>query len=221
MNRLTQFQDEQASTTLLEARGLECIRGDRILFTNLSFKLSAGTALRVEGPNGAGKTSLLRILCGLSLPSEGEVCWRGGDITKLMSEFLDEVAYVGHIHGVKGDLTPLENLDIARSLAGIAQEITSAEALAVLGLEGYEDLPCRMLSAGQRRRVALARLLVVSARLWILDEPYTALDTTGIATVEVLITEHLISGGVAVFTSHQPITLGDQPIDHISLSPHA
>lgn len=219
MNRLTTSAHDQSP--ILEARSLECIRGDRILFTNLSFALNAGTALQVEGPNGAGKTSLLRILCGLSLPSEGEVRWQGEDIRKTRSEFLDEVAYVGHIHGVKGDLTSLENLDIARSLGGTAQGISTVDALAMLGLGGYEDLPCRMLSAGQRRRVALARLLVVEARLWILDEPFTALDTTGIATVEVLITEHLISGGVAVLTSHQPITLGDQTTDHISLSPHA
>lgn len=221
MNRLTKSWDNPSPVPLLEASGLECIRGDRILFSGLSFILDSGRVLQVQGPNGAGKTSLLRILCGLSLPSEGVVRWRGKNIGKIRPEFLDQVAYVGHIHGVKGDLTALENLDIARALGGTAEGMSSANALAVLGLEGYEDLPCRMLSAGQRRRVALARLLVVEARLWILDEPYTSLDTTGIATVEVVITEHLSHGGVAVLTSHQPITVGNHLIEHLRLSAYA
>lgn len=218
---MTRSWGDQSPVTLLEASGLECIHGDRNLFTNLSFTLASGRVLQVEGPNGAGKTSLLRILCGLSLPSEGIVRWQGENIGKIRAEFLDQVAYVGHTHGVKGDLTALENLDIARSLGGTAKGMSSANALAVLGLEGYEDLPCRMLSAGQRRRVALARLLVVEARLWILDEPYTSLDTSGIATVEALITEHLSNGGVAVLTSHQPIAVGNHMIEHLRLSAHA
>jgi len=207
-------------TPLFEACGLECVRGDRLLFTELSFTLSPGTALQVQGPNGAGKTSLLRMLCGLSLPAEGVVRWRGKDIRKIRSEFFYDVAYVGHNHGVKGDLSPLENLAVARALGGSKGRISAGDALAVLGLEGYEDTPCRMLSAGQRRRVALARLLVVPARLWVLDEPYTALDRAGIGTVAALIAEHLANNGMAVLTSHQPIALGDSVVEHLSLEPH-
>lgn len=216
-----QLANDPSLTPILEVSGLECLRGERTLFTHLSFTLASGMALQVEGPNGAGKTSLLRILCGLSLPSEGVVRWQGDDIRRIRAEFIDELVYIGHSHGVKGDLTPLENLDIARSLGGTSTGISSAEALAVLGLAGYEDLPCRLLSAGQRRRVALARLLVVEARLWILDEPYTALDTSGIATVERLIAGHLTSGGLAVLTSHQALTLGNRAIGRLRLSAYA
>ncbi|MDQ2694042.1 MAG: cytochrome c biogenesis heme-transporting ATPase CcmA [Pseudomonadota bacterium] len=206
-----------AAPPLLEACGLECSRGQRLLFRDLSFGLGPGTACQVQGPNGAGKTSLLRMLCGLSLPDAGEVRWQGREIRTTRAGYLDHMAYVGHSSGVKGELTPLENLALSRALAGTAAA-ASAQALAQVGLEEFLHHPCRTLSAGQRRRVALARLLVAEARLWIVDEPLTALDAAGVGMVEALLAGHLARGGLAVLTSHQPVAL-DAPVTLIRLPP--
>ncbi|WP_123402234.1 cytochrome c biogenesis heme-transporting ATPase CcmA [Inmirania thermothiophila] len=192
---------------MLEAEGLVFVREDRVLFEDLGFALHAGEALQVEGPNGSGKTTLLRVLCGLALPEEGEVRWRGTDIRRARSEYLAELAYIGHQHGVKGELTPRENLAVACALGGRRDGVEADEALARMGLSGYEDVPCRTLSAGQRRRVALARLLLTPARLWILDEPFTALDRGGRRDIERLISQHLAQGGLAVFTTHHAVAL--------------
>ncbi len=202
------------SPILLEARALACERGDRLLFANLNFSLAAHALLQVEGQNGAGKTSLLRILCGLALPSAGSVCWRGQALGVRREEFLSELAYLGHHHGVKGALTPEENLAVARGLAHPALAI--AEALRTVGLLPYHDHPCQELSAGQRRRVALARLLTVRATLWILDEPFTSLDRAGVRMVEMLLQAHLAAGGAAVVVTHQPIQL-DGIVQRLSL----
>ena len=199
----------------LEAVDLACERGERLLFANLDLTLEAGQVLRVEGQNGAGKTSLLRVLCGLSLPLEGEIRWAGEDIRRRRTEYLTELAYVGHAHGVKGELTALENLRVAGALAGHRDE-PARQALGELGLAGFEELPSKILSAGQRRRVALARLKVSRARLWILDEPFTALDRAGVAAVEQMITLHARAGGLCLLTSHQPVEL-DVPVGRIAL----
>ena len=190
-----------------EACDLHCVRHDRTLFAGLNFTLMSGQILQVEGPNGSGKTSLLRMLCGLLQPAQGEVRWRGVDIQAQRAEFLADVAYVGHMHGIKEDLTPRENLRIAQALGRSRQNVTLDQALAQVGLYGFEDLPSRTLSAGQRRRVALARLLVLDARVWVLDEPFTALDRTGKTLIESLLEMHSRNGGIAILTTHQPVEL--------------
>lgn len=187
---------------MLEATELECERGGRKLFGPLSFRLAAGELLRVAGPNGSGKTSLLRILCGLLTPTEGAVRWQGAPISALREEYTRHLLYLGHAPAVKDELTPRENLDIACRLAGVEP---GGDALAsALSAFAVPDLPVRKLSQGQRRRAALARLhLARSARLWLLDEPFAALDAASVAYTEELVERHLAAGGSAVYTTHQ------------------
>lgn len=202
---------------MLEVAGLGCIRGDRVLFRGLSFTLSPGTVLQIEGRNGAGKTTLMRVLCGLSFADAGMVRWQGHDVRRRHPEFLAALSYVGHLHGIKGDLNAVENLRAARALADADGGCSPERALEQVGLDAPFDLPCRMLSAGQKRRVALARLLVSQAILWIMDEPYTGLDKTGITCINALLTEHLIAGGMAVISSHQPVTLPEVRLERLNL----
>jgi heme exporter protein A len=194
---------------VLEAKELECERGGRSLFKSLSFTLKGSEALRVAGANGRGKTSLLRILCGLLPPAQGEVLWKGTPIRALKEDFSRELVYLGHAPAVKDDLTAAENLAIACRLAGNAQPDSAvAEALAQLGLGGVRQ-PVRKMSQGQRRRAALARLaLSASVPLWLLDEPFSALDTGGINTLRDLIFKHLERGGAVAFTTHQDPGMG-------------
>lgn len=186
---------------------LECQRGDRVLFSGLNFRVDAGQLLLVEGENGAGKTSLLRLLCGLSRPAAGDVLWRGESIAHRRAQFHSEMAYFGHHGGVKQELTALENLTVACGLRRHASVVEMEDALHEVGLGGFEDIPGRRLSAGQKQRLALARLLLSGAKLWILDEPFTALDVDGIALVGSLLERHAANGGLAVLTSHQPVEL--------------
>lgn len=196
------------SPALLSAHGLECARGDRTLFTDMSFELAAGELLMVQGGNGQGKTSLLRLLTGLSGPVAGEVRWRGEAIAETRETFHAEMVYLAHANGIKEDLTPLENLRFQAGLAGRAFDADTAEqTLRKLGLARCLDLPARVLSFGQRRRVALAGLLIAGAVLWIMDEPLTGLDVHGVALVESLLREHLQGGGMVVMTTHQMLTL--------------
>lgn len=185
---------------MLEAAGLDCVRQGRALFRALSFSLAAGERLRIAGANGSGKTSLLRILCGLLAPSAGEVRWRNMPIGSLKEEYSKEIVYLGHAPAVKDDLTAGENLEIACRLAGFAAQ--TDHALARLGVP--VDVPVRKLSQGQRRRAALARLAVSEAvPLWLLDEPYAALDVDAAKIVDTLISEHAARGGAVIFTTHQ------------------
>lgn len=207
-----------APPSALEAVGLECIRSDRVLFTDLRLAVQPGQLLQVEGPNGSGKTSLLRILCGLAAPTQGEVRWQGQAIRRVWQQFLADTAYIGHHHGIKGDLTPAENLRIARALGRPDPGVTIGDALYRVGLEYFSDVPARILSAGQKRRVALSRLLATQARLWILDEPLAALDVKGIGLVEEMLSEHLRRGGMAVVTTHQPLALGHGQLTRLSLA---
>ena len=188
----------------LEAVDLHCVRGGRTLFDGLNFKLRGGELLRVAGPNGSGKTSLLRIACGLLEPDRGQVRWDGEDVRKLREEFWVRLLYIGHANALKDDLTAAENLGVACALAGlIVHERQLADALRRLGLSGCENLPARALSQGQRRRVALARLaLGAAARLWVLDEPFTALDAAAIDCVQGLIGGHVAGGGAVMYTTH-------------------
>lgn len=189
----------------LHVEQLQCIRDDRILFENLHFELSAGQLLQIEGPNGSGKTSLLRILCGLTLATEGTVYWNNQDIQDIATDYWSTLSYIGHAPGVKAELTPLENLAMARALNTDPNDIELETALAQMGLYGFEDVPTRTLSAGQQRRVALARLLINNAQLWILDEPFTALDKSAIKMIENLLDNHAKQGGMAILTSHHTV----------------
>lgn len=195
---------------MLSAHSLCCVRGERRLFTQLSFAVAAGQWLHVRGENGAGKTSLLRLLAGLSQPDEGEVRWCGQAIQQAESPYRKHLLFFGHHGAVKEDLSALENLSFTAAMDGAA--VSQSQALAALyrmGLRGREDLPIRVLSAGQRRRVMLARLVIRNASLWVLDEPFTALDTKAVDLLTSLIKEHLASGGMAVLTSHQTMPLPD------------
>ena len=205
------------NNTTLEARELACIRDDRTLFSSLEFRLERGQALVLEGRNGSGKTSLLRILCGIRLPDAGCINWCGENIDRLGADYHEHTAYVGHRDGIKLDLTPLENLAMARAL-GKPNDSTLEDALEKVDLYGFEDVLTRNLSAGQQRRLALARLLVTDTVLWILDEPFTSLDTHGIKTIEHLLDRHTGKGGMLAVTSHHAVNLNNTPTQTINLS---
>ena len=193
---------------MLTATGLSCVRGERRLFAGLDLAVGPGEWLHVQGENGAGKTSLLRILATLSPPAEGEVRWQGEPVTVLAEDYRRAMLFLGHHGAVKEDLTPLENLRLAAQLDGAAlDEVTALAALVRFGLRGREDLAVRFLSAGQKRRVLLARLAVRKAALWILDEPFTALDVKAVDMLSGLIEGHLANGGMAILTSHQSMPL--------------
>lgn len=188
------------STPLLEARGLSFARNDEAVFGPLDFALRGGEVVLIEGDNGSGKTSLLKVLCGLLEPSAGEVLLNGTPLT--LARLSHQVALLGHLLGLKLELSALQNLRFAVGLGGIRAGITPQLALASVGLEGYEEQPLRALSAGQKKRVALARLLLVPAGLWLLDEPYANLDRGGIELVNRLLDHHARRGGAALITSH-------------------
>lgn len=208
---------QTGNNSTLEAHALECVRDDRTLFSHLAFRLERGQALILEGRNGSGKTSLLRILCGIRLPDAGTITWDGTDINKLGPDYYVHTAYVGHRDGIKLDLTPLENLAMARAL-GKPNDTTLEAALEKVDLYGFEDVLTRNLSAGQQRRLALARLLVTDTVLWILDEPFTSLDTDGIKSIEKLLDQHTSNGGMLAVTSHHAVNLANTTSQRINLS---
>lgn len=189
---------------MLEAVHLTCRRGERTLFTDLSFTLSPGELLQVAGANGSGKTSLLRILSGLSAAHDGEIRWNNAPARG--TDYHRDLLYIGHHSAVKEDLSALENLLIASAFSdtNLTPEIAT-EALRNMGLSGREHLPTKVLSQGQKRRVGLARLLVSNAPLWILDEPLTALDVGAVELIQARLAEHVQRRGMIVLTTHQTL----------------
>lgn len=193
---------------LLTAHDLECTRDDRLLFSGLSIGLAKGEVLQIEGSNGSGKTSLLRILCGLRQPDEGNVMWRGEDITGSREDYYANMVYIGHLTCIKADLTVHEN--ICALLDTRSQSVSRGLIEGVLdkvGLAGFDDVPGKALSSGQKRRVLLAFLLLTKAQLWVLDEPLTALDVQGVELVESMIVGHRENGGSVIFTTHHGMQL--------------
>ena len=196
---------------LLTLNQVGCERDYRILFTQLNFQCSEGDIVQIEGPNGCGKTTLLRLITGLSTDFYGEITWRGKQLRQVYQILLTQLLYIGHDTGVKKILSPRENL---HWLCGLlpnhpAVSLTDIDtALNKAGLYGFEDISCYQLSAGQQQRVALARLHLSGAPLWILDEPFTALDGQGINYFETLISDHAHRGGCVWLTTHQPLTIG-------------
>ena len=189
---------------MLSAHQLSCARGDRTLFSGVSFSLGEREWLHVKGSNGAGKTTLLRALVGLAPQQEGTIVWRGEPAPS--DAFRRELLYLGHYAAVKEELTPLENLQQAAAVDGLAlSERDALAALIRMGLRGREALPVRVLSAGQKRRVLLARLLTRPAKLWVMDEAFNALDVAAVQLLGELVQAHLDGGGLAVLTSHQPL----------------
>ena len=189
---------------MLETARLQCIRGDRVLFSDVSFTLKENELMYLKGINGSGKTSLLRMLCGLVSPAEGEISWCGENVRKLKEEYCRQLLYIGHLPGIKAELTPIENLRISCAMSGcLITEDQAWNALDKIGLRGREDLPSKVLSQGQKRRVALARVLLTDAKLWILDEPFTALDVDAVAMLQAVLAEHVQRGGMVLLTTHQ------------------
>jgi len=195
------------SEPILQATNLQCERDERMLFRDLSFSILPGTVTRVEGANGTGKTTLLRILAGLNDAWSGELLWCGKSRNWHREEFLRNVLYLGHRPGIKALLTPMENLRALVAARRPVSDTVLRQALSGTGLDGFHDVPCRRLSAGQQRRVALARLLIADEPLWLLDEVFTAIDARGVSAIEALLQQRAAEGGAVVVTTHHDLQL--------------
>ncbi|MDG9882748.1 cytochrome c biogenesis heme-transporting ATPase CcmA [Pseudomonas sp. GD04058] len=192
-------------TPHLQAVGLACERDWRMLFEHLELQVTAGDMLQISGPNGSGKTSLLRLLAGLMQPTQGQILLNGQPLAEQGAELARSLVWIGHAAGIKDLLTPEENLTWLCALHRPASREAIWRALEAVGLRGFEDVPCHTLSAGQQRRVALARLYLNSPPLWILDEPFTALDKQGVAQLEAHLARHCEQGGMVVLTTHHTL----------------
>jgi heme exporter protein A len=192
---------------MFAAANLFCERDERVLFSHLDFSIAAGEVLQVQGANGSGKTTLLRILCGLNPDYLGEIFWEGQDVQNIRETFNSHMFYLGHSPAINKTLTPLQNLRWYCASHGFSDDAAILAALAELGLAGYENIPCHQMSAGQQRRVSLARLLLSQARLWILDEPFTALDKQGVVELEGRIAAKVQAGGAVILTTHHALQL--------------
>lgn len=202
------FSFPASPTTALEVRKITCVRGERELFSGVDFQVLPGQCLHIRGENGVGKTSLLRLLTGLASPESGEVLWSGRSIKKDVPEYHSKLLFLGHRDALKEDLSAIENLLMYAAIDGIA--LSEQDAFASLwrfGLKGREDLPVNCLSAGQKKRVLMARMLTRRAQIWIFDEPFNALDTHAVEELQGLIAEHLQRNGLVILTSHQPLVI--------------
>lgn len=204
---------------MLFVQNLTCARGDRLLFKNVSFELNAGGLLYVLGENGSGKSSLLRVLCGLLNPEEGDVLWFGKSIKLEVENYLSNLTYIGHLNGLKEDLTALENVQMCAHLAGNnVGEKESLTALTAIGVARCANLPVGVLSQGQKRRVTLARLWLSQSKLWILDEPFAALDVASVEILASRLSEHMANGGMTIMTTHQEVAIQAQSTQTLRLS---
>lgn len=203
---------------MFKAAQLECVKGYDSLFKDVGFELDQGEILQIEGTNGSGKTSLLRILTGLSLAAAGEVFWAEHNIEDEPELFNENLVYIGHKNGLKAELSALENLELVRQYLGHTNAVSSLQALEMVGLAGYEHILAHQLSAGQKRRVALARLHLNQAPLWILDEPTTAIDVEGVKAFEQTVETHVQNGGMVILTAHQSLSFGKIKIHSLSLN---
>lgn len=203
---------------MFKAIGLECVKGYDSLFKDINFSLSPGEIMQIRGTNGSGKTSLLRILTGLSQPDAGEVFWNGTNIENEPETYKEKLIYIGHLNGLKADLSALENLELGRQYLSETNGKTTEAALEAVGLAGYEHILAHQLSAGQKRRVSLARLHLDIAPLWILDEPTTAVDTDGVQAFEQTVETHALNGGMVILTAHQTLNFGKANTLSLSLT---
>ena len=200
----------------LVVKNLSCWRNEQTLFQGLNLSLTPKNILFLQGENGSGKTSLLRILCGFRLADEGEITWGTKSISSL-PEYFENISYVGHKNGIKDELTVEENLNLMRSMA-TASNIKTEDVLKQIGLFKRSDVLARQLSAGQKRKLALARLMMTENSFWVLDEPFTSLDTATVKFFEQLIKQHITRGGMLILTSHHDIDLSGLSVNHFNLS---
>lgn len=201
---------------MLTVKDLYCERDERVLFAGLSFEVRPGTLWQIQGANGSGKTTLLRILAGLNVDHGGEILWQGQPRKKLQMEYQQALFFLGHSPAINRTLTPMQNLRWFCALQGFADDAAIRAALAEHGLAGYEDIPCYQMSAGQQRRVSLSRLLLSPAPLWIIDEPFTALDKQGVAELEQRISHKAQSGGAVILTTHHSLQV-QHPLSVLNL----
>lgn len=202
--------------TLLEVKALSCVRDDRLLFSDLNLEVKPGEIWRIEGPNGSGKTTFIRMVCGLFTDYEGDISYRGENLRYSRHQFTRETLFIGHKTGVKPSLSAEENLAWLSGMRSIITAEQIQQALKVVGLRGFEDLPAYSLSAGQQRRIALARLYLESAKLWILDEPFTAIDYKGVAQLEQHLQQHANEGGAVILTTHHELAI-DKDVKSVRL----
>lgn len=210
------MQKQYSFSGNLVVKNLACLRNDQVLFEDLNLSLSPENVLFLQGENGSGKTSFLRILCGFRLPDEGEITW-GDQSTSSFPEYYQNISFVGHKNGIKDELTVEENLNLMRSMA-TASDIKTDDVLKQIGLFKKSDVLTRLLSAGQKRKLALARLMMTNNSFWVLDEPFTSLDKASVGFFESLIKQHIARGGMLILTSHHDIDLSGLSVNHFSLS---
>jgi heme exporter protein A len=204
-------------SAILTSQDLTCCRGEQQLFANLNFTVAAGQALHITGANGSGKSSLLAVLCGLLLPTTGKILWRGQELSQCRVTYLAELQFVGHRLGIKSGLTVRENLQFFALLQCHEVQVL-AQVAEQVGLASKLDVPVDELSFGQKRRLALARLLLVPAKLWVLDEPFNGLDATAYAQWQQVVTTHLQQGGLVIFTSHQVVNHATWSLQRLNLT---